>query len=176
MSNLFLISDTHFGHAKMCDFLRDDGTKVRPFKSAEEQDEYMIEKWNSVVNKKDQTYHLGDVVIHRRSLEILSRLNGVKVLIKGNHDIFPPNDYLKYFKDVRGSHLLHKDYRLTHVPWHTSCVRDGEFNLHGHIHYHTVLGADGKPDPRYINMCVEHWDYTPVPFEQIKKILAERVV
>ena len=54
----FLISDTHFGHANICVFTKSDGTKVRPFNSADEMDEVMIERWNAMVGKDDKVYHL----------------------------------------------------------------------------------------------------------------------
>ena len=37
--NVFLIADTHFGHAKMNTFVRDDGTPLRPFQDVEEMNE-----------------------------------------------------------------------------------------------------------------------------------------
>jgi len=42
----FLVSDTHFGHAGVCRFLRDDGTKLRPWDNPEELDEEMVKRWN----------------------------------------------------------------------------------------------------------------------------------
>ena len=29
-------------------------------------------------------------------------------------------------------------------------------------------------DKRYLNLCVEHWNYTPVPFETIRSIFNEQ--
>lgn len=31
MPSVWLVSDTHFGHAGVCRFLREDGTKLRPW-------------------------------------------------------------------------------------------------------------------------------------------------
>jgi len=78
MPAVFLVSDTHFGHAGVCRFLREDGTKLRPWDSPEEMDEYMVEAWNKKVRPNDKVYHLGDVVINRRALKILALLNGEK--------------------------------------------------------------------------------------------------
>ena len=81
----WLISDTHFGHEKTCTvFTREDGSPLRPFSCAEEMDEFMVKAWNERVRPNDKVYHLGDVVINRKFLHILSRLNGSKVLIRGN--------------------------------------------------------------------------------------------
>lgn len=86
MPNIFITSDTHFGHKGVCEFLRNDGSKLRPFTSVEEMDEIMVERWNSVVKPKDKVYHLGDVIINRKAMKTLARLSGEKVLVKGNHD------------------------------------------------------------------------------------------
>jgi calcineurin-like phosphoesterase family protein len=175
MANLFLVSDTHFGHQGMCQFLREDGTKVRPFDDVSTMDQCMIENWNQTIKPKDKVYHLGDVVINRKFLEILKQLNGEKILIKGNHDIFKLNDYIPYFKDIRGSHRLDNNYILSHIPLHPDSIDGGKINFHGHIHYKRVLLNSKEIDPKYLNLCVEHWNYKPVPFETAKKIALEQV-
>jgi calcineurin-like phosphoesterase family protein len=175
MANLFLISDTHFGHAKFLTFVKDDGSLIREFPSVEAMDQTMIENWNKVVNKNDQVYHLGDVSIARKDINILEQLNGKKVLIRGNHDIFKISDYLPYFKDVRGTHRLDRSFILSHYPVHPSCLGDGLINMHGHIHYRKVMLDDKNIDPAYFNCCVEHHNYTPVPFEIAKKMALEQV-
>lgn len=168
MSNIFLISDTHFGHIGVTQFLNRDGTKLRPWDDVESMDEAMVSNWNSVVSPKDKVYHLGDVVINRKHLKTLSRLNGEKVLVKGNHDIFRIDEYLQYFKDVRGYHVLDK-FLMSHIPIHP--VELGRFagNIHGHLHSNTVLHHDGAVDKRYTCVCVEQINYTPIAFEDVKK-------
>ena len=89
MPSVFLVSDTHFGHWGVCKFLREDNvTKLRPWDNPNDMDEAMVKLWNETVKPTDKVYHLGDVVINRKALKTLARLNGDKVLIKGNHDIF----------------------------------------------------------------------------------------
>jgi len=82
MPSVFLVSDTHFGHTGVCRFTRDDGTKLRPWDDPDEMDEAMVKAWNERVKPLDKVYHLGDVVINRKALNILHRLNGDKVLIR----------------------------------------------------------------------------------------------
>ena len=103
------------GIAGVTVFTNDDGSKLRPWDTTEEMDEAMIEKWNATVRPKDKVYHLGDVVINRKALPTLQRLNGDKVLIKGNHDIFRLEEYTPYFRDIRGVGTL-DGFVLTHVP------------------------------------------------------------
>jgi calcineurin-like phosphoesterase family protein len=180
MPATFLVSDTHFGHEKTCTmFKRADGTPLRPFKTVEEMDEEMVRRWNERVGKKDKVYHLGDVVINRKYLEILGRLNGDKVLIRGNHDIFKLEDYTKYFRDVRGYHVMN-GMIFSHVPVHPESLGRFGVNVHGHLHYQRVkkiVGVDkagtftysDEIDPRYHCVCVEQTDYTPITLEEVKK-------
>ena len=186
MPSVWLVSDTHFGHEKTCTvFKRADGTPLRPFASAEEMDETMVARWNERVRPNDKVYHLGDVVINRKSLKILSRLNGDKVLIKGNHDIFKLDDYLEHFREIRAYHVMN-GMILSHVPVHPESLARFGTNIHGHLHWQRVKkprGVDARTgdilysddiDPRYWCACVEHTDYAPILFEDaIKRIQAE---
>lgn len=168
MSNTFLISDTHFGHNGICQFLRADGvTKVRPWDNPAEMDEYMVTRWNEVVKPSDKVYHLGDVVIKRKDMSILSRLNGDKVLIRGNHDIYDLKDYAAYFRDIRGYHVLN-GLILSHIPIHESSMGRFGTNIHGHLHEKRVLKGD-EIDVRYNCVCVEHTEYAPIPFDDVIK-------
>ncbi len=83
MPSVFLYSDPHFGHQGVCRFLRADGTKLRPWDTAEEMDEHLVKVYNERVKPNDKIYFLGDVVINRKALKTLARLNGDKVLIRG---------------------------------------------------------------------------------------------
>jgi calcineurin-like phosphoesterase family protein len=184
MTNVFLISDTHFTHKGVTQFLNNNGTKLRPWDNVEEMDEALVANWNSVVRPKDKIYHLGDVVINRRALKILERLNGEKVLIRGNHDIFRLEEYTPYFKDIRGSHKL-DNFILTHIPIHpSSLARWCGGNIHGHLHSENVmkyLGEDWVGDDvyvkdlRYFCVSVEQINYTPISFEEVKKLIKEQL-
>ena len=164
---LFLIADTHFGHSKACSFLDKNNQRIRPWDSVEEMDEAMVQNGNKVVGPKDTVYHLGDVVIPRKSLSILSRLNGKKALVRGNHDIYKLSDYSPYFYDIRGAHVKDR-YLMTHIPCHRDSVSESYIaNIHGHLHCNTVT-KDGEPDPLYFCVCVEQIDFTPIPWEVVR--------
>ena len=172
MPAVFLVSDTHFGHAGVCRFLRNDGTKLRPWDSPEEMDEYMVEAWNKKVRPNDKVYHLGDVVINRRALKILALLNGDKVLIRGNHDIFRDTEYRNYFREIRAYHVMN-GMILSHIPIHSDSLGRFGTNIHGHLHSNRVM-KDGVVDTRYHCVCVEQTDFAPILFEDvIKRIEAE---
>ncbi len=182
MSNTFLISDTHFSHKGATQFLNNDGSKMRPWDDVEEMDEALVKNWNSVVSPKDKVYHLGDVVINRKALSILSRLNGDKVLIKGNHDLFRLEEYAPYFRDIRGVGVLDK-HVLTHIPIHPASLSRWDANIHGHLHSYEVMKDCGEDwygdnvyvvDDKYFSVCVERINFTPIPFETVKSLIKER--
>ena len=181
MPSVFLVSDTHFGHAGVCHFTHpDDATaKLRPWTDPDEMDEEMIRRWNDRVRSTDKVYHLGDVVINRKALKTLHRLNGDKVLIRGNHDIFPDVEYREYFRELRAYHVMN-GMILSHIPIHPESLGRFGVNIHGHLHASRVkmepVGKYGIPviDPRYHCVCVEQTDFTPILFEDvIKRIEAE---
>jgi calcineurin-like phosphoesterase family protein len=185
MSNIFLTSDTHWGHANICKFTNYDGSPVRPWDDVEEMNEEMIKRWNETVGPKDKVYHLGDVVINRRFLSILDRLNGDKVLIIGNHEIFPLKDYVKYFRDIRAYHVMN-GMILSHIPVHKESIARFGTNIHGHTHGNRVMkivGAytDGtlirskdEIDPDYFCVCVEQTDYRPISLEDVLQKIEEQ--
>ena len=186
MPSVFLVSDTHFGHAGVCKFTESDGvTKIRPWTDPQEMDEEMVKRWNETVRPNDKVYHLGDVVINRKSLSIMSRLNGDKVLIRGNHDIFRDDEYRQHFRELRAYHVMNGMIQ-SHIPVHEASLGRFGVNIHGHTHTNRVLkarGIDAKTgatlysdeiDVRYHCVCVEQTDFKPILFEDvIKRIEAE---
>lgn len=172
MSNVFLTSDTHFGHKNICVFENYDGSPVRPWDNVEEMDEEMVKRWNETVGPNDKVYHLGDVVINRKSLSIMERLNGDKVLIKGNHDIFKLTDYTKYFRDIRGYHVMN-GLILSHIPISKDSLARFGCNVHGHTHGNRVMMGD-VIDPDYFCVCVEQTDFRPIAFEEVQKKIIEQ--
>ena len=186
MPSVFLVSDTHFGHLGVCKFTRNDGvTKLRPWDNPEEMDEEMVKRWNETVKPTDKVYHLGDVVINRKAMGIMRRLNGDKILIRGNHDIFRDEEYREHFRELRAYHVMN-GMILSHIPIHTESLGRFGTNIHGHLHANRVkkiCGVNVKTntmiyseeiDPRYHCVCVEQTDYRPILFEDvIKRIQAE---
>jgi calcineurin-like phosphoesterase family protein len=185
MSNIWLVSDTHFSHENILNFIDSrTGLKVRPgFANVDEMDECMIDNWNSAVKQGDKVYHLGDVMFGSkdRFAKLWPKLNGSKRLIVGNHDDIRYLSSGGFFKEV----YLERKFRdekihLSHIPLHPSQHEVGSpgsknffCNVHGHIH--------GNPTPvgRYINVSVEVINYTPVAFEDIvakAKILLKEFV
>jgi len=179
MPATFLVSDTHFGHTGVCKFTLNDGvTKLRPWTDPNEMDEEMVKRWNDRVRPNDKVYHLGDVVINRKALSIMHRLNGDKVLIRGNHDIFRDDEYRVHFRELRAYHVLN-GMILSHIPLHPESLGRFGVNIHGHTHANRIMSYSMDLDkevidPRYHCVCVEQTDFAPILFEDvIKRIVAE---
>lgn len=176
MTNTFLISDTHFGHARMLTFKRKDGSRVREFDSVEEMDETMIQNWNKVVKDGDLIYHLGDVCMNKGALHKLDRLKGRKRLVAGNHDVPYIKELSRVFEKIYGVRPM-KCAVLTHVPIHPRSLDRWEVNIHGHLHGAEVLDNVSwgpRPDKRYFNVSVERHNYTPISLEAVRDVLRER--
>ena len=173
MRDIWLISDTHFGHSNILKFNDYDGNPIRGaiFDTVEEMDERMIENWNSVVKPGDKVYHLGDVFMGPKDAFIKKwkRLNGQKRLILGNHDdakFFAKHELVAKI-DVWRMFPEH-GLLLTHVPVHDTVLFEGRFkdkeplNVHGHIH------QNPSPTHKHKCVCVEQIDYTPIHIEDVR--------
>jgi calcineurin-like phosphoesterase family protein len=153
---------------------------MRPWTDPDEMDEEMVKRWNETVRPNDKVYHLGDVVMNRKSLKIMSRLNGDKVLIRGNHDIFKDEDYREHFRELRAYHVMN-GMILSHIPLHPESLGRFGTNIHGHLHSNRVMktvetlhefttrGSRQYIDTRYQCVCVEQTDYRPILFEDVLK-------
>jgi len=158
-------------------FKDENGNPLRHFKSTEEMDQYMIDMHNSVVRPSDHWYSLGDISTMRPRFiaRQLRALNGHKRLIRGNHDIYKTKEYLEFFDEIYGLRVL-DNILFSHVPIHPTCMGHFAANVHGHIHtgpdLKPVVGVskDGKVwTMSYLNITVEHLNYRPLSFEEIKQ-------
>lgn len=199
MKTRFVISDTHFSHENSWKkFKLADGQPMRPFTSTEEMDETMVDNWNKVVGPHDVVYHLGDVAIAKRGLELVKRLNGKKRLIRGNHDIYKDKDYYEVgFEQIHGVRVFVDQWIMSHIPLHPDSVTERfRFNVHGHLHSNEVMcnpeaistginkcseqaltspGSVRIIDPRYFCTSVERINYTPISFEELEIRIQERI-
>lgn len=169
MSRLWFISDTHFNHANILNFTNHEGVLFRGslFKNFEDMNSAMIERWNSVVGSNDKVYHLGDVFMgkdYASWIQIFKQLNGTKVLIAGNHDDIPKLCSMNIFKSIYAYRRLdaHKII-LSHIPLSIDSIPTGYINVHGHTHSMPYSYP-------YVNICVEHINYTPITVDRIHQL------
>ena len=163
----YFISDSHFGHKNIIKYCN------RPWSTVEEMNEGMIQKWNSVVGIDDNVFVVGDMFLcdEVKSQDIISRLNGYKVLVAGNHDGRESkmlkigfNEYhreLCYsFRD--NTHALMKHYPQ---PDKITLEEGYDYLIHGHIH--NPPHRDGLK----INVAADLLNFVPVNSEEILKSL-----
>ena len=128
---VFVIADTHFGHANIIRYCN------RPFASVEDMDAALIKKWNETVSNDDTVIHLGDVGLGRKERigDIIGSLNGRKILIMGNHDNWSENWYREAgFHTVSRFPIVYADfYLMSHAPLQLSETTP-YFNCYGHVH------------------------------------------
>ena len=196
--NRFVISDHHLGHRNSWEkFKLEDGSPLRPFTSTEEMNETMIERHNAKVKEHDTVYFLGDVVINKKYLELVKRMNGRKILVRGNHDIFKDEEYREVgFEQLHGVRVFVDKFILSHIPLHPDCVTERfRVNVHGHLHANEVMrtvktkapiyNSNGvgvgimdvdRPeiDPRYLCVCVEQTNFTPLHFDEVEALIQQR--
>ena len=152
---------------------------MQDFTSAQEMDETMILRWNTAVRPQDKVYHLGDVTMDpARYLRLISRLNGHKRLILGNHDSGTVQEYLAAgFQKIYGCRVLDQ-ILFTHIPVHPSALGRFKANVHGHVHEkpspEPVVRVKNDDPGRtslvpYINVSVEVTEYRPITFEEVRQ-------
>lgn len=173
MSKTWLYADPHFYHKNIVTFLRGDGTKLRPWDDAEQMTEDMIKWYNELVSTEDRVYILGDVAFSAAHMRAsVSRLNGRKVLVPGNHEPPKMRKYFDLFDDVRG-YVVKKGFIMSHIPIHPGSLSRWTRNFHGHLHANRVTevgyGEDYREryDPRYVCVSVEHTNFRPIDLDEL---------
>jgi len=154
-----IISDSHFNHGNIILY------ENRPFSCKEEMNNYMIEKWNSIVAERDKVFHLGDFSFGNKEFtkELISKLNGDIALILGNHDRSKTDSWWTEvgIKNVyRYPIIMDEFFILSHEPIYLN-KNMPYMNIHGHIH------SNNLDNPQYINMGVENYDYEPQNLDKI---------
>ena len=178
---VFFTSDTHFYHANIINFCG------RPFKSVEVMNETLIANWNSVVGPDDIVFHLGDFCLGGSAewTNILNRLNGKIYLIVGNHDIKNLRQgYYSHFEHIAMQMHIEvgkQKIYLNHCPFlcYGGAYRD-TWQLFGHVHTSKQNTGIDAPRlhmlfPTQYDVGVDNNDFTPVSFEQVKRIIERQV-
>jgi len=167
-SNLWLFSDSHFGHDNIMKF------QQRP----KNHESMMLSNWIERVREDDYILHMGDVCMSKgtevaqRWLRIIGRMPGQKKLILGNHDKEAGPVY-KAYKNLAGFEIIPEFIQnrvaFTHRPitsFHPAFDNDlWDINVHGHTHGNPIYpDIDGGADEAktYINVCVEMTNYAPI--------------
>lgn len=159
LHNIWFWSDLHFGHKNIIKF------SDRPFQDIPEMDEVLIKNFNELVKPDDISIWVGDVAFHQETdaRKIVRRMNGYKILIVGNHDIYKKKRVMNLaFDEVHLVYNFSIDdvvVALTHYPLDN--LPGGWFNVHGHVH-RNGHHADEVSMPTHYNVNCEFIDYKPI--------------
>jgi calcineurin-like phosphoesterase family protein len=175
MSKIWFTSDQHFGHDNIIKYCN------RPFSSVDEMNRILIQNYNSVVNFDDTVYFIGDVGFMQvdQLLAILSRLNGNKILIFGNHDKVIRGAYGAFSKVFGSMHEYlevkadKQKFILCHYPmlsWNGS--GRGNIMLHGHCHGTANYGH--IKDMKILDVGVDCHNYFPVSQDDVLRTMNKR--
>lgn len=165
---IFFTADLHFGHERIVEFHPSRGSTV------EEMNETLVERWNSVVQRGDEVWVLGDFAMGRLddSLKFFHRLAGSKHLVSGNHDgnrtkALPwasVDDYREWRQKP------HKAV-LSHYPMLTwNGAHWGTWMLHGHSH--GLLRAETTTRMDVGVDC--HPELRPFSLDEVALVMADR--
>jgi len=145
-------------------------------------DNALIRNWNDTVTPKDDIYILGDFTMRpaEEAHRYLTRLNGRKYFIRGNHDRFLDKFelYESDFVWVKDYHrLIYEGQRIVmfHYPileWDQ--LHRGAYHCYGHVHNNKVSRERLAvlDNGRAFNVGVDVNDYRPVSIKVIFKRVA----
>lgn len=176
----YFIGDPHFLHGNII------GHCSRPFKDSSEQTKVIANNWNNTIGEKDDVFILGDLFYRGKASaihHILSRLNGHKTLIMGNHDykwIRP--EFTQYFERIDKQLFIqvydydedsYQDIFLSHYPclaWPNAF--HGSWALYGHVHGRLDDLEDSGP---ILDVGVDSHNFFPIPYSTVKILINDKI-
>ena len=164
MAKVWFSADFHFGHSNIiryCD---------RPFGSAAEMDEAILDRVNESVKADDELYFLGDFCIGGPKVAAAYRqkIRCKKVyFVLGNHDrvIKKIVDQFVWVKEIAEVNIRNQPIVLCHYAmrvWHHS--GRGAWQLYGHSHG-KLPAAEGS---RSMDVGVDTNGFRPYSFDEIR--------
>jgi calcineurin-like phosphoesterase family protein len=134
----YVTSDLHFGHGNILKF----NPATRPYTDKEHMIASLTHEWNATVNHDDLVYILGDVAFCHadKATAIVRRLNGRKILIRGNHDskLLKDAGFVDCFEEIHDYRKINYNghqISMFHYPIaHFDQCHRGALHFHGHLH------------------------------------------
>lgn len=166
----FFTSDTHYGHLNV--LAHQDNRRNLFGDDIAAHDEHLIEMHNSVVEKNDVVYHLGDFAWKPSDLQrVLPRLNGNLILVPGNHDRTScRREFPTVVQPLHEVRIGRQRIVLCHYPlrtWNQS--HRLSWHLHGHCHGNL---SDDEPGLRLDVGVDSTEDLRPLSFHEVRDRMA----
>lgn len=175
MDNIYFSSDLHLGHNR--EFVVDE----RGFESVEDHDAAIVNNWNSTVDKSDEVYLLGDLMLGdvENGLRLLKTLNGKIHIVRGNHDT---DEKIKRYlecenvQEVIDAKFLRYGsitFYLSHFPTLVSHeklkkMKNAVVNLYGHTHQKdNFYKLNDDPHPYMYHVGLDSHNLYPVMLDSI---------
>ena len=134
----------------------------------------LLAAWKETVGEAD-TICGGDIALpgalKRERLARVRAMPGLKLLVRGNHDFGRNGRPADTGSDATWMTLVitgNPTLVATHIPMNE--VPDGTVNLYGHVHNNEPL----REGP-YVNICVEHTEYRPLPLDAVRRLALARL-
>lgn len=178
--NIWISSDYHFNHDK--EFI----WKARGFESVEEMNETIVKKNNECVAPEDTLIICGDLMLGgadklEEGLALLNRMNGLKLVVGGNHDT--PNRREAYLRagipvfDAYAFTYRKYHFYASHYPTLTGnlekeSLKQVTCNLFGHTHQTSNFYNE---IPFMYHVGVDSHECYPVLLDDIIKEMNEKV-
>lgn len=164
--------------SNMSDELWDKYEKICHHNYIDRHDEELIRRWNAVVKDKDVVFILGDLSF-RNGVEtnnIIKRLKGRKILIKGNHENICMDKYFdetqfELITDYLEIRVEKYHFILSHYPYRVwNQQHKDSIHLFGHIHSNDTTSHPMKEEiPLSWNVGVDVNNYEPVRLDVYAK-------
>ena len=174
----WITSDLHFGHKNIMSFCPE--TRARFRNDVSYMTEAMIEEWNARVGTADTVYILGDVAFmsgFNASL-VMMRLNGIKILVEGNHDrkTLMDANFRNSFKEVhKYLDITYDGHKIvmSHYPFlEWDQMHRGALHFFGHLHG----GTTGMEKYRCMDVGMDSTGEIVISLDRAIRMIKDNVV
>lgn len=159
----FFTSDEHYFHKNVIKYCN------RPFVDLKEMHDELISRNNKIVKDSDIVVHLGDTSFERmkRTMdEIISKLNGNHIFLKGSHDKWLDEEFSQIWeKKIDNNYIVCCHYCLQ--IWPRSHYNSWHLFGHSHGYLDNITG-------KRLDIGVDTNNYYPYSLEQIKSIMSKK--
>ena len=168
------ISDLHLYDSYSLDWRSD-------FRTLDEIANHIVESWNAFTAPDDIVIVVGDIgFCCPKTIDVLNKLNGRKILVKGNHDV-DWGEKLYTCGVFSGVHdyIDNNGIYVQHIPDENTIAR--QYFVHGHHHRYDMPGMQRKleqyaRDTYRLNCAADLLDFHPQTITELiltKEVLLE---